>query len=81
MSPYLFILAIDTLQHIFKKATEDGPLSPLSDRMARLHLSLYVDDAAIFVNLVRADVDLTMSIMQWFGDAIGLRVNLQKSTL
>jgi hypothetical protein len=74
----LFILAIDTLQHVFQKATEEGLFSPLHDRMARLRLSLYANDAAVFINLVKADVDLIMSIMQSFGDAIGLCINLQK---
>jgi hypothetical protein len=69
LSPYLFIFAIDTLQHVFKKAMEDDLLSPLRDRMARLRLSLYADDAVVFINPIKADVDLTMSIMQQFGDA------------
>jgi hypothetical protein len=31
LSPYLFILAIDTFQHILHKATQEGLLSPLCD--------------------------------------------------
>jgi hypothetical protein len=77
----MFILAIDTLQHVLQKATEDGLLSPLRDQMARLRLSLYVDDAAVFVNPVKADVDLIMRIMQRFGNATGLRINLHKSMM
>jgi hypothetical protein len=50
MSPYLFILAIDTLQAVLQKATEEGLLSPLRDRTTRLRLSLYANDAAVFVN-------------------------------
>jgi hypothetical protein len=68
----LLILGIDTLQHVFKKAMKNGLLSPLRDRMAWLRLSLYADDAAVFVNPIKADVDLTMSIMQRFGDATRL---------
>jgi hypothetical protein len=46
LSPYLFILAIDTLQRMMDMAAYyDGTLSPLS-------LSLYADDAVIFINLV-----------------------------
>jgi hypothetical protein len=81
LSPYLFILATDTLQHVLQKATEDGLLSPLCDWMARLWLSLYVDDAVVFVNLVKADVDLIMSIMLRFSDATGLCITLHKSTV
>jgi hypothetical protein len=31
MPPYLFILMIDTLQHILQKATQENLLSPLRD--------------------------------------------------
>jgi hypothetical protein len=42
LSPYLFILAIDTLQHIFERATQEELLSTLRDRTAHLRLSLNV---------------------------------------
>jgi hypothetical protein len=31
LSPYLFILRIDTLQHILLKATHEGMITPLRD--------------------------------------------------
>jgi hypothetical protein len=71
LSPYLFILVIDTLQHVLQLATEEGLLSPLRDRMARLRLSLYADDATVFINPMKVDVDMVMQIMQRFGDATG----------
>jgi hypothetical protein len=49
--------------------------------MAWLRLSLYADDAAVFINLVQADVDMVMQIMQRFDDAIGLRINVNKSSV
>jgi hypothetical protein len=36
---------------------------------------------AVFINPVREDVDLLMQIMHKFGDAIGLRINMPKSTV
>jgi hypothetical protein len=81
LSPYLFILAIDTLQHILERATEDGMMSPLRDRMARLRLSLYADDAAVFVNPTKANVDMIMQIMERFGESTSLRINVQKSSV
>lgn len=81
LSPYLFILAIDTLQRIFELATEQGELSPLRGRHAKLRLSLYADDAALFVNPCKGDVDLTMEIMTKFGDATGLKINMAKSSV
>lgn len=39
LSPYLFILAIDTIQRIFEAATEEGNLSPRRGGQAKLRLS------------------------------------------
>jgi hypothetical protein len=47
-----------------QRATEEGLLSPLRDQMARLRLSLYADDVAIFVNPVKTDIDMVMQIVQ-----------------
>jgi hypothetical protein len=80
LSPYLFILAVDTLQYILQKATE-GLLTPLWDRVTRVRFSLYVDDAALFVNPSKQDVDNTVAIMTRFGKATGLRMNMNKSAV
>jgi hypothetical protein len=79
LSPYVFILAIDTLQHILQKATQEGLLSPLCDRAARLRLSLYADDAAVFLNADKNDMDTIMDIMHRFGAASGHKINVHKS--
>ncbi|WVZ88969.1 hypothetical protein U9M48_035436 [Paspalum notatum var. saurae] len=62
-------------------ATEEGFLSPLRGRYAKLRLSLYADDAVIFINPLKQDVDMTIRLMQRFGDATGLRINLSKSSV
>jgi hypothetical protein len=77
----LFILAIDTLQFILEKATEEGVITPLRDWAAKLRLSLYADDAAVFVNPVKADIDMIMEILHKFGEATGLRINQSKSAV
>jgi hypothetical protein len=74
LSPYLFILARDTLHRLFEVATLEG-------RHAKLRLSLYADDAALFLNPHREEVDLVLQIMESFGDATGLRINVAKSTV
>lgn len=79
LSPYLFILAIDILQRIFEMTTEDGELTPLRGRHARLWLSLCAVDAAIFVNPRKEEVQKVMSIMEQFGGATGLKINAFKS--
>jgi hypothetical protein len=78
LSPYLFILAIDTLQRILDAAIEDGVLSPLRGRHAKLRLSLYVDDAVIFLNPVQEEVAALFGILEQFGNASGLKLNIGK---
>lgn len=56
-------------------------LSPLSNRAARFRISLYADDAAIFINPIRNDVNNLISILKFFGEATGLQVNLHKSSV
>jgi hypothetical protein len=79
LSPYLFILAIDTIQHVLKSATDRGLLSPLRDRTTQIGLSLYADDAVVFIKPAKHEVDFIMAIMQHFCDATGLRINVSKS--
>jgi hypothetical protein len=85
LSPFLLILAIDTLQFILKKAADEGVLTPRRDRTPKLRLSLslslYADDAAVFVNLVKTDIDMIMEILHNFGEATGFRINQSKSTV
>jgi hypothetical protein len=42
---------------------------------------LYAGDAALFVNPDRTDVDMIMNIMQQFGAAAGLEINVNKSSV
>lgn len=81
LSPYLFILAIDPLQTILDMAKDQGILSPISNRVAKFRTSLYADDAAIFLNPSRADVDSLITLLENFGRATGLQVNLSKSSV
>jgi hypothetical protein len=81
LSPYLFILAMDVLSRIFDIATEEGLLTPLKGRHARLRLSLYADDVMIFCNPVKSDITGVMQIMKAFGDTTGLQINMAKSSV
>jgi hypothetical protein len=81
LSPYLFILTIDTLHHIMCKETQDGLITPRRDRAARLRLSLYADDAVIFINPVKEDFGMIMALMMCFDDATRLRINVNKSSV
>ena len=81
LSPVLFILVMDVLYHMVKKASEEGLLQPLSRRALQHRISLYADDVVIFLQPSASDIRITLDILQLFGEASGLRTNVQKSTV
>ena len=46
LSPMLFILAMDVLNSLFQKASDEGLLQPLSRRRINHRVSLYADDVS-----------------------------------
>uniref|UniRef100_A0A8R7PE15 Reverse transcriptase domain-containing protein n=1 Tax=Triticum urartu TaxID=4572 RepID=A0A8R7PE15_TRIUA len=80
LSLLLFILCIDPLHRLLEAATRSGALSPIPGSTARMRTSLYADDAVIFNNPSRLEVDSLLQILASFGDATGLCVNLAKSS-
>ena len=78
LSTMLFILAIDPLHHLFRRAAEEGALQPIRERPIRFSISLYADDAGIFVSMEPDDMMAVSQILEVFPDATGLRTNLAK---
>ncbi|WVZ49014.1 hypothetical protein U9M48_000396 [Paspalum notatum var. saurae] len=76
--PLLFIIAIDPLQKLFNIASEQGLLSPVEHRSAKLRVSLYADDAAIFINPIRDEVVVAQQLLAAFSEASGLSTNINK---
>jgi len=81
LSPMLFAIAIDPLVNVLRKATENGRLSKLRGRHARLRISLYADDAAVFVAPTETDVRTLKDILYRFGLATGMVTNVEKCTV
>lgn len=77
----LFILAMDPLQRILHRATQAGALNPIGADPITLRTSLYADDAALFVRPTATDVGNVCRILEVFGEATGLKTNIQKSEL
>lgn len=77
----LFILAIDPLHRLLRAATEQGILAPLSNHCVNTRVSLYADDAILFANPSRREIDNLMAILIFFGDAMGLEINPEKSSV
>jgi len=79
LSPMLFILAMEPLQLLIQKAVADGDLQTITPRAARFRLSLYADDAAIFLKPETEEVNKVHQILSTFGALSGLLVNTSKS--
>jgi hypothetical protein len=81
LSPLLFILVIDPLHRLLQVATDRGLLSKLKWRTTRFWVSMYADDAAIFLRPSAADVTNLKAILLNFGVITGLQTNLQKTSV
>jgi mannosylglycoprotein endo-beta-mannosidase len=81
LSPMLFILVMDVLNQMFTRASELGLLQPLSNRPIQHRISLYADDVVVFLQPLESDINLTLQLLDLFGDASGLRTNVQKSNV
>lgn len=79
LSPLLFILAIDPLQVILRRAEECGLLLPVGARSVRCRISLCADDIGIFANPQKEEIVTNSALLQLFGEASGLITNVSKS--
>jgi hypothetical protein len=77
----LFILIMDILSLLVQRASEEGLLQPLALRQLNHRISIYADDAVIFLRPDPTDITLILAILQLFGKASGLRTNVQKSSV
>ena len=81
LSPMLFILVMDVLCHLIRKAADEQMLQPLARRALQHRISLYADDVVLFLRPSASDIAITLDILQLFGNASGLTTNLQKSSV
>ena len=69
------------LCHLVHRASEEELLQPLARRALQHRISLYVDDVVIFLRPTASDINITLDILQLFGEASGLKTNIQKSSV
>jgi hypothetical protein len=79
LSPMLFLLAMEPLLLLFRKAQEEGLLQKLCLKCDACRVSLYANDAALFMNPTKQEVDTTDFILSMFAEASGLVTNLHKT--
>lgn len=77
----LFILVMDVLGFLITKAEQVGLLQPLASRVVQHRFSIYADDVVIFLRPAVMDINIILDILHLFGEASGLRTNVQKSSV
>jgi hypothetical protein len=81
LSLLLFDIAIDPLQKILEEATNSGFLHAMPGGLEGPRVSLYADDAAIFITPTIHDLSGLANILQQFGEVTGLVTNVAKSSI
>lgn len=66
---------------VLEDTSEEGIIQPLSSRSLKHRISLYADDVVIFLRPTRSDIEVTIDILILFGEASGLKANVQKSNV
>jgi hypothetical protein len=79
LSLMIFLLAMEPLHMLFQYAHNTGMLSYLHANCATFRMSLYADDAVVFINPTANDLLATKHILQLFGEASALITNLDKT--
>jgi hypothetical protein len=75
----LFLLAMEPLHRLFRRAQDSGLLGSLSRGSNSFRLSLYADVAATFIKPTQQDLEVTLSILQIFVEAPGLCTSMNKT--
>ena len=63
------------------KAANEGLLLPLPTRALQHCISIYADDVALFLCSEAGDISIIMDILNLFGEASGLKTNMQKNNV
>jgi hypothetical protein len=74
----LFILAMEPLHLLFKKAQDCGLLCHLNPSYDACRVSLYTDDAVMFIN-PSEELHVSDQVLQIFAQASGLCTNMTKT--
>lgn len=77
----LFILIMEVLSSLIQNADNRGLLSPLAPTQIGHRMSIYADDVVLFASPATEELAFIKTILDKFGQASGLRVNLNKSSI
>jgi hypothetical protein len=75
-----FVMTMEVLSALIRLACEEQLLSPFPMISPLEHLSVYADDAVLFVKPLVLDLNAVKLLLQIFGNSSGLHINYNKST-
>ena len=86
LSPYLFVMGMEVLSVLIRRAVEGGFIYGCSIRRCRGHAVnishlLFADDTIVFCEAKKEHITHLSWILFWFEAASGLRINLAKSEI
>lgn len=79
LSPMIFLLAMEPLHRLFRRAREQDLLQKINHSCDAFRVSLYADDAAVFIKPSVQDLMITNCILNIFQEASGLVTNMSKT--
>ncbi|RVW95894.1 LINE-1 reverse transcriptase-like [Vitis vinifera] len=86
LSPYLFIMGMEVLSVLIRRAVEGGFISGCniwqgSGLVANISHLLFADDTIVFCEAKKEHLTYLSWILCWFETVLGLRINLAKSEI
>jgi hypothetical protein len=78
LSPMLFLLVMEVLNGLFRKADSWSLLQELPPRQIPFRLSMYADDMVLFLSPILKDLQLDNAIFEMFHGTSGLGCNVAK---
>jgi retron-type reverse transcriptase len=79
LSPMLFILVMEVINHTIRWLDQQGLLAPFANARLPQCASIYANDLILFVAPRNSDLSMLRTVLQVFGQASGLFANLDKS--
>ena len=86
LSPYLFVMGMEVLSVLIRRAVEGGFISGCniwrgSGSVANISHLLFADDTIVFCEAKKEHLTYLSWILCWFETVLGLRINLVKSEI
>ncbi|WVZ68219.1 hypothetical protein U9M48_017182 [Paspalum notatum var. saurae] len=81
LSPILFVLAMEVLNSLFRRASTAGVLVPAEPPAVMNQCCLYADDVILFMSPTVQEANAVKELLGLFSDVAGLKINLSKSSV